>query len=138
MRQVVFAFLALAAILVSSNQLCFAQTASLVRKDSVEKIKKKVEKIGVGKKITIYKLDKKIFYGKISKLEADGFEIVEADTNQVLEFKYADLKEVIKGDGERNLITGKRVHPRRGWLYGLGLVGGVIAILLVLLSDDDF
>ena len=145
MRHSLLAITASLAILVTSNHLCFAQTnpANSSEKKQVqaaakEKLKKQVEKIGIDGKITVIKLDGRDFYGSVSNIEADGFEIVEVDSKQTVAFKYAELKKVRKGDGEKNLITGRRVNPQRGWLYGAAIFGTLFVILAIGLSDKDF
>ncbi len=141
MKNSLFAILAILAIFGTSNHLCFAQTSSpqsTKAQKKLEKIKKKVENIGVGEKITVVKLNGQDFYGSVSNIEADGFQIVDVDTKQTRDFKYSEVKKIHPGDGERNLITGKRNNPRRGWLYGAAILGGVIILTIIGLSDKDF
>lgn len=78
------------------------------------------------------------FYGSVNNIEADGFEIVEVDSKQTAGFKYIELKKINKGDGEKNLITGKRANPQKGWLYGAAIFGTLLVILAIGLSDKDF
>lgn len=145
MRNSLLAILASLAIFITSNHLCFAQTnpanpnqTKQVQGNKAEKLKKRVEKIGVGGKITAVKLDGRDFYGSVSNIEPDGFQMVEVDSKQTLGFKYTELKKIHEGDGERNLITGKRNNPRRGWLYVAAIAGTLAVILAVGLSDKDF
>lgn len=145
MRHTLLATLAFWAILSTSNHLCFAQTnpvnssqAKQVKAAKLEKLKKQVEKIGVGGKITVIRLDERDFYGKVSNIEADSFQIEEVDLKQALTFKYAEVKKIKTGDGERNLITGRRANPKKGWLYGIAIFGTLAVILAVGLSDKDF
>ena len=147
MRHSFLAVLIIFAILVTGNHLCFAQTdaANSSQKKQVqaaakERLKKQVEKIGIGGKITVIRLDERKFYGSVSGIEDDIFQITDVDTQQTLDFKYAELKKVKKGDGERNLLTGKRANPNalRGWLYGAAIFGTLLVILLVGASDKNF
>lgn len=143
MQNTIPAILAFLAILITSNQLCFAQTNSTnqsqkKKTDTIEKLKKQVEKIGIGGKITVIRVDQRDFYGSVSNIEADGFQMIEVDLKQTVSFKYTEIKKIKTGDGEKNLITGKRVNPRRGWLYGLAIFGTLFVILAVGLSDKDF
>lgn len=62
--------------------------------------------------------------------------MAEVDSKQTVGFKYTELKKIHEGDGERNLITGKRNNPRRGWLYGAAIFGTLFVILGVALSKD--
>ena len=135
------------ALLVTSNHLCFAQTDTAnsspkkqVQVAAKEKLKKQVEKIGIGGKITVIRLDERKFYGSVNGIEDDNFQIQDVDTKQTLDFKYAELKKVKKGDGEKNLLTGKRANPnaRNGWLYGVAIFGTLFVLLAIGLSDKDF
>ncbi len=99
MRHSLLAILASLALLITSNHLCFAQTnpanssqMQQVQAAALEKLKKQVEKIGLGKKITVIRLDEREFYGSVSNIEADGFKIDEVDLKQTVDFKYNELK----------------------------------------------
>lgn len=131
-------------ILLTSNHLCFAQinpanspTRQQTLSKKQEKLKNKVLGIGVGGEITIVKKNKKKFFGTVTDVTVNDFEIAEIDLKTRLRFNYTDLKSVYEGDGEKNLITGKRNNPQHGWLYAGALVGAVFAILLIALSQDD-
>lgn len=126
-------------LLITSNYLAFSQTPSSEKElKRIAKIKKDLAKIGLGNTITVSRLDKRDFFGRVKNIGSDDFEIVETDSGQALSFKYSDLKNVRKGDGERNLITGKRKNPQRGWLYGAILFGVLFTVLGIALSDKDF
>ena len=145
MRNTFSATLAFLAVLITGNHLCFAQTNSTnssqtkqIKTAKLEKLKKQVEKIGVGGKITVIRLDERDFYGKVSNIEADGFEIEEIDLKQTLAFKYSEVKKIKTGDGEKNLISGKRFNPKKSWLYGIVIFGALAVVLAIGLSDKDF
>ncbi len=145
MQRSLLAVLASLALLLTSNHLCFAQTnpanssqMKQVQAAKIEQLKKQVEKIGIGRKITVIRLDEREFYGSVSNIEADGFQIDEVDLNQTVGFKYTELKKVRKGYGGKNYAVGKRVKPGRGLLYGAALLGGLFLILGIALSDKDF
>lgn len=144
MRHTLTALVCLA-LLITSNRLCFAQTnpanssqTKQTKTAKSDKIKKQVEKIGVGGKITVIRLDERDFYGKVSNIETDGFQIEEVDLKQTLAFKYAEVKKIKSGEGEKNLITGKRANPKRGWIYGVAIFGTLAVLLAIGLSDKDF
>lgn len=147
MRRSFLSVFTILTLLIIGNRVCFAQTnpANSPSKKEIqtaakEKLRKKVEKIGIGGKITVIRLDEKDFYGKITAIEADGFQIDDVDSAQTIDFKYAELKKVKKGDGERNLLTGKRNNPsaKRGLLYGALIFGTLFVLLGIGLSDKDF
>lgn len=143
MKQTLLAILAFLSILITSNHLFFAQTVPVdtSQKEKVQaaakvKLKKKVEKIGIGGKITVITLDERDFYGSVSSIEADGFQIVKVDSKQTADFKFTELKKIFKGDGEKNPFLGKRVNPQKGWLYGLAIFGTLFVILGIALTQE--
>jgi len=145
MRHSLLAILASLTLLVTSNHLCFAQTnpanptqMKQVQASAIEKFKQQVEKIGIGRNITVIRIDEREFYGSVSNIEADGFQIDEVDLKQTVSFKYNELKKVRKGYGGKNYAVGKRVNPRRSFLIGAAIVGGLVLILGIALSDKDF
>ena len=145
MRHLFPAILASLAILVTSNHLCFAQLTPTnsspmkqIQAAEKEKLKQQVEKIGIGKKITVIRLDEREFYGSVSSIEPDGFQIDDVDLKQTVSFKYTELKKVRKGYGGKNYAVGKRVNPRRSLLWTAAILGGLALILGIGLSDKDF
>ena len=142
-RRIVLAILASLALFVTSNHLCFAQTSPAnstqikqVQADTMEKLKKQIEKIGIGQKITVITLDQREFYGSISSIGAEDFQINEVNSKQSVSFKYNELKKVRKGYGGKNYAVGKRVKPGRGLLYGAAIFGTLFIILGIALSND--
>lgn len=143
MRNSLLTILVSSAILITTNHLCFAQinpagssSVKQIQLARIEELRKQVEKIGIGKKITVIKLDEREFYGSVSSIEADGFQIDEVDLKQTINFKYTELKKVRKGFGGKNYAVGKRVNPFRSLLIGAAVVGGLFLILGIALSKD--
>ncbi len=143
MRYSALASLVSLALLVTSNHLCFARTNSTnqsqtkqVQGTKLEKLKKRVEEIGVGGEITVIRLDKRDFYGKVSNIEADGFQIVDVDSKQTISFKYTEIKKIKTGVGGKSLITGKRANHKNVRLISVAALGTLFVVLIVLLSND--
>ena len=144
MKNIFLTFFVSLAIFLTSNHLIFAQinpanspsTQQTLSKKQ-EKLKNKVLDIGVGGKITVVKINKKKFFGTVSDVTAGESTIREIDLKTELTFNYTELKSIYEGDGEKNLITGKRNNPQHGWIYAGALVGTVFVILLTALSQDD-
>jgi hypothetical protein len=144
MQNSFLAVLAFLTLLISNNHLCFAQinpTNPSQRKQiqaaEKEKLKNQVEKIGIGRKITAIRLDEREFYGSVTNMDADGFQIDEVDLNQIIVFKYNELKKVKKGYGGKG-YGGQRIPTRRSLLVGGAILGGLFLILGIALSDKDF
>ncbi len=145
MRHSFLAILTTLALLLTSNHLCFAQTnpanssqMKQVQAAETDKLKQQVEKTGIGKKITVIRLDGREFYGSVNSIEADGFQINEVDLKQTVSFKYNELKKVRKGYGGKNYAVGKRVKPGRGLLIGAAIFGTLFVILGIIVSDKNF
>jgi small nuclear ribonucleoprotein (snRNP)-like protein len=73
----------------------------------IQTVKDYVQKIGKGEDVTVILLSGVEYYGAISKIEADSFEIAEVDLKQMVAISYADVKKVERGYGEMN-SSGKR------------------------------
>src|SRR5688572_20241554 len=98
-----------------------------------QKVKDRIQNLGIAEDVTVILLTGKEYYGAISKIEPDSFEIAEVDLKQRMSFDYKDVKKVRKGYGRQSLITGKRPDPRVGLIAATALVVGVFvgAILLI-------
>ena len=100
----------------------------------VQNVKDQVQKIGVAKKVTVILLTGKEYYGAISKIEPDRFEIAEVDLKQRMEFDYKDVEKVRKGYGGRGL-GGKRVNPRHNLIAGIAAVGLIFGMAILVASQ---
>jgi hypothetical protein len=125
----------LTAVLIASIGLCsnvFAQAKP------TETTKQKVESIGVGNKITVIALDGKEYYGKITRIDADGFQIYEVDLKHSMDFRFGELQDVKKGYGGKG-YGGKRIRhsARNGLIFGVALIGGAILFTLIGLSHES-
>ena len=142
MRQSFLKILAILTVFSMSTHWCFAQTnpdnSTNTQTQKIEKLKNQVKKIGTGGEITVVNLSNEKVYGSVSYIGTDSFQIVDVDSREILSFNYNELKKIHRGDGERNLITGKRKNSRRGWIFAAALLGTLAVILAVGLSDKDF
>jgi small nuclear ribonucleoprotein (snRNP)-like protein len=86
----------------------------------IQTVKDYVQKIGQGKNVTVILFSGVEYYGAISKMEEDGFEIAEVDLKQVVAISYADVYMMEKGYGELNSSTGTRrkgLSSRPFWIF---------------------
>lgn len=120
------------ALLITSNHLVFSQSNSpaLSEKDikRIAKVKKDLNDIGVGKTITVSRLDNRDLFGRVQSIGPDHFEIVETDSKQVQMFRYVEIKNVRSGDGSTRYADGQRRNPRSGKYIALGIIGGIVLI----------
>jgi len=80
----------------------------------VDKIRRDVQKIGVGGQITVYQIRGNTLHGTVTNINQDEFEIAEVDLSQIITIQYRDVKKVRSGIGRINLFTGRRTNPSRG------------------------
>jgi hypothetical protein len=73
----------------------------------IQTVKDQVQKIGKGEDVTVILFSGVEYYGAISKIEPDGFEIAEVDLKQMVAISYEEVKKVERGYGEMN-SSGKR------------------------------
>jgi hypothetical protein len=77
----------------------------------IQTVKDQVQKIGKGEDVTVILFSGVEYYGAISKIEPDGFEIAEVDLKEMVAISYADVKKVEKGYGEMNSLGKRQNNP---------------------------
>src|SRR5215468_2304062 len=77
----------------------------------IQSVKDQVQKIGKAEDVTVILFSGVEYYGAISKIEADSFEIAEVDLRQMVTIAYTDVMKVEEGYGPMNSSTGKREKP---------------------------
>jgi len=112
-----------------NNTPVFCQSSQNVP-SQVQKVKVQVQKLGIAEDVTVILLTGKEYYGAISRIEPDSFEITEVDLKQKMALDYKDVKKVRKGYGGRG-FAGKRVNPRVGKIAGVAVVAGLIVLAFV-------
>jgi hypothetical protein len=86
----------------------------------IQTVKDYVQKIGQGKDVTVIMISGVEYYGAVSKIEPDSFEIAEVDLKQLVAISYADVYIVEKRYGEMNSSTGTRQKGpkmRSFWIF---------------------
>jgi hypothetical protein len=96
----------------------------------VQKVKDQVQMFGIGEDVTVILLTGKEYYGGISKVEPDSFEIAEVDLKRRMAFDYKDVKKVRKGYGGRT-FGGKRVNPRVQAIVTIVFVGALLGLVIL-------
>jgi hypothetical protein len=96
-------------------------------------LKDQVQKIGMGEDVTVILFSGVEYYGAISKIEQDSFEIAEVDLKQTVAISYADLYRVEKGYGDMNSSTGTRqkgVSSRSFWILMVVGVASTVGLAI--------
>jgi hypothetical protein len=92
-------------------------------------VKDQVQTLGVGEDVTVILFSGLEYYGAISKIEADSFEIDEIDLRQIVPVTYANVKKVEKGYGKMNSSSGRRQKKSHAamilWVAGIGASVGI-------------
>jgi hypothetical protein len=116
-----------------------AQTASTADRH-IEKTRGAVERIGVGRRITVFLENGDDLHGTVSRIGKDEFEIAEVDFQRTIIIHYKDARKIRSGYGGINLLTGKRTSPPR-WVriaVPVGVLFVVIGLpIIVLVSARD-
>jgi hypothetical protein len=114
--------------------LIFANSApAYCQSPQIQKVKDRVQTIGVGEDVTVMLSSGLEYYGSISKIEPDSFEIDEIDLRQMVSIDYADVKKVEKGYGKMDSSSGKR---RKGWksrpvlIYTIASAAAFVGLML--------
>jgi len=92
-----------------------------------EKIKTKVNKIGVGRDVTVRLKTDDEYHGSVRTVTADGFTVYEVDLKQSLDLKFTDVKKVQEGYGHSRDRHGRRIPPSK---LLIGLLIGAAAIIV--------
>jgi hypothetical protein len=104
----------------------------------IQRVKDQVQKIGMGEDVTVILFSGVEYYGAVSKIELDSFEIAEVDLKQMVSIAYTEVEKVEKGYGYMNSSTGKREKPSIGkgpssrafWIVMLAGVGATVGLAI--------
>src|SRR5262249_60809096 len=98
------------ALMIANSAAVYCQSPqnSPASERQIQSVKDYVQKIGQGKDVTVILFSGVEYFGAISKIEPDDFEIAEVDLKQMVAISYADVYIVEKGYGELNSSTGTR------------------------------
>ncbi|MCA1615858.1 MAG: hypothetical protein LC800_17510 [Acidobacteria bacterium] len=94
----------------------------------VEKLKRVVNKVGVGRRITVFLKNGEDLHGTVSRVGAEDFDVAEVDLKQLITVRYEFTEKVREGYGNVNLFTGKRTSPRKG--TDIALLGGILFVAI--------
>lgn len=99
----------------------------------IEKLKDQVKKLGNGEDVTVILFSGMEYYGAISKIESDSFEIAEVDLKKMVSIPYTDVKKVEKGYGAMNSSSGRRQKPMKSHSGLILIIVGVAAVVGILI-----
>ena len=113
------------------------QTPAPKLDDKARKVKRMVEKIGVAGRLTLYLKNGEELYGSVVLYDEESVQITEIDLKQVVTVQYINIKRVREDYGKRDLFTGKRSNPSKGFKIGLavGLLFVAIGVPIIALAS---
>lgn len=134
-------FAVLSLVIISQPVVCQSQSSTGTQPTSggvtqstttvdrnAENVRSAVEKIGIGRKITVFLANGDVFHGTIAKIELNEFQIAEVDMQRTLTIQYKEVKKTRSGYGGINLFTGARAHPPRA--ARIAAVAGALFLVL--------
>src|SRR5262249_55026160 len=118
---------------------CQSSQNNPASQSQIQIVKDQVQKIGAGEDVTVILVSGIEYYGAISKIEPDSFEIAEVDLKKMVTIAYSDVIKVETGYGPMNSSTAKREKPysqkpfkSRGiWIFMAVSVGAMIGLMFV-------
>ncbi len=94
----------------------------------IEKLKRVVDKVGVGRRITVFLRNGDDLHGTVSRVGAEDFDVAEVDLKQLITVRYEFVEKAREGYGNVNLFTGRRRSPRKG--TSLGILAGAMFVAI--------
>jgi hypothetical protein len=105
-----------------------AKPAPPAKSSTAQKIKRDVESLGRGNRVTVVLRNGNEYYGAIGDTAEDSFELLEIDLKQTMTIAYRDVTKVRSGFGNPNPFNGKRWRP--GWhIAGIAIAVGLTVVL---------
>jgi hypothetical protein len=103
--------------------------ASQSKPSAADKIKRDVESLGRGSRVTVMLRNGNEYYGAIGDATEDSFELLEIDLNQKVTIAYSEVSKVRSGFGNPNPFNGKRWRP--AWhIAGIAIAVGLTVVLV--------
>jgi len=101
----------------------------------LEKIRRGIQKIGIGSPATLYLKNGDELHGTISQYDLDTVHIAEVDRRQNFSVNFTDIRKIRSGLGNVNVFTGQRVtQPRKLRLAALIGIVAVLALPVIILA----
>lgn len=103
--------------------------APQAKSTAADKIKRDVESLGRGSRVTVVLRNGNEYYGAIGDATEESFELLEIDLNQKISIAYSDVSKVRSGFGNPNPYNGKRWRP--AWhIAGIAIAVGLTVVLI--------
>jgi hypothetical protein len=106
----------------------------------IEKLRRVVNRVGVGRRITIFLENGDDLHGTVSRIGEEDFEVAEVDQRRIITVPYAHVKKVRSGYRPHpDIFTGERNAPPIGMRIAAfaGLIFAVALPLIILGSAKE-
>ena len=100
-----------------------------------EEIRAKVLQLGTSTRITVKMKSRQEYYGTVTRVKPDFFEMEEIDQKRILTIKYSDVQKVHEWYGAKNAFAGRRTRPH-GRLIGFLVIGGLLITLIAIAATQ--
>jgi len=95
-----------------------------------DEIKKKVLAMGIASRVTVVIKNGNEYYGSISVIDDDRFQISEIDLKREVTIEYTDVMKIRSGFGNPNPMNGKRWRP--AWhVATFAIAAGLLLVTIV-------
>jgi small nuclear ribonucleoprotein (snRNP)-like protein len=113
-----------------------AQQGPVSLSAKAEKIRHRVTALSLGSPITVIMKNKAEYHGSLGAVRDAEFVVNEMDENRPLTVRYEDVNKLRNGYGGYNSVSGRHVNPFRSKVAAAVVLGGIVALVLVLVSLD--
>jgi membrane-bound lytic murein transglycosylase B len=94
-----------------------------------ERIKTKVQDLGVSTKITVILKTGRELYGSVAAIGDDSFQTLEVDQKSLMTIAYKDVKKIRFDYGNPNPFNGKRWNPKWGRIAGVAVFVFLVVVI---------
>jgi hypothetical protein len=102
--------------------------ASTSNQSSAQRVRKRIESIGLAGRVTVVLNNGNEYYGAVSQISDESFQLADIDLKQQVTISYADVRKIRRGFGNPNPFNGKRWHP--GWHIAAALAAVGLTIVV--------
>jgi hypothetical protein len=126
----------IAILLIVAIPLAQAQQVPVSLSAKAEKIRHRVMALSLGSPITVIMKNKAEYHGSLGTVRDTEFVVNEVDENRPVTVRYEDVNKLRKDYGGYNSVSGRHVDPFRSKVTAALVLGGLVALVLVLVSLD--
>lgn len=121
---------ALIVVILEVNSLQAQQPSQTPLSATAQKMKARLNQIGIGNKLTVWKINGRDYHGRLQSIEPQTFSMQEVDLKTTETIPYVEVKNVSKNYGGKT-ISGHHMSYRKQWL-GIAIgTAGIFGIIIL-------